>query len=65
MRNKLAVFGLVIACAVVAVAGFANLLSLTQHAQAVPDATITISPSELHQKLDVNSLPSQDIADPV
>ena len=65
MRSKLAVLGLVIACAVVAIAGFANLLSLTQHAQAVPDATITISPSELHQKLDLNSLPNQEITDPV
>jgi len=65
MRSKLAAFGLVITCAVAAVAGFANLLSLARHAQAVPDVTITISPSELHQKLDLNSLPSQEITDPV
>lgn len=65
MRSKLAVLGLIIACAAAAISGFANTPFFTRHAQAVPEATRGISPSELHQRMDAKSLPVQEIADPI
>ncbi|HEX7232398.1 MAG TPA: hypothetical protein VF452_18545 [Candidatus Binatia bacterium] len=65
MRSKLAVLGLVIVCGAAAILGFANVFSFTRHAQAVPETVLGISPSTLHQQVDVKSLPTQLIADPI
>ena len=65
MRSKLAVLGLVIVCGAAAILGFANVLPFTRHAQAVPETVLGISPSTLHQQVDVKSLPTQLIADPI
>lgn len=66
MRSKLAVLGLVIiVCGAAAILGLANVLPFTGHAQAVPETALGVSPSALHQQVDVKSLPTQLIADPI
>lgn len=65
MRSKLAVPGLIIVCAATAILGLANVVSFPRHTQAVPEKALGISPSTLHQQLDVKSLPTQLIADPI
>ena len=65
MRSKLAVLGLMIVCAATAILGLANVSSFTRHAQAVPEKAQGISPSALHEQIDVKNLPTQLIADPI
>lgn len=65
MRNKLAALSLIVMCGAAAILGLANVLSFTRHAQAVPETVLGISPSTLHQQIDVNSLPTQLVADPI
>ena len=65
VRSKLAALGLIIVCGAAAILGFANVLSFPRHAQAVPETVLGISPSTLHQQVDVKSLPTQLIADPI
>jgi len=65
MRSKLAAFGLVFACAAAAIAGLANVLPFTRHAQAVSETASGISPADLHRQVDMKSLPTQNITDPI
>ncbi|HET7805650.1 MAG TPA: hypothetical protein VFL53_15515 [Pseudolabrys sp.] len=65
MQSKLAILGLIIIACAAAISGLANSLYFTRHAQAVSEEIRGLSPTELHQQLDVKSLPTQEIADPI
>lgn len=63
MRRNLAGLGLIVVVAVAAVAVWAKSPAFTNQAQAITGATQGISPDELQQRIDIKSLPVQEIAD--
>jgi hypothetical protein len=63
MRRNLAGLGLIVVVAVAAVAVWAKSPAFTNQAQAIAGATQGISPDELQKRIDIKSLPIQEIAD--
>jgi hypothetical protein len=63
--RKIAIFGFVMAIAAVSVVIWTKSPDFTKPAQAIPAATIGISPHELHLQVDVKGMPVLEIANPI
>jgi hypothetical protein len=61
--RKIASFGLAIGFAAAAVAVWAKPSSVTSQGQPIAEATISISPHEMHLQADLTNLPDQTVAD--
>ena len=65
MQTKFASLGLIVVCAVLALAAWVTSVGSFGQAEAITGAPQSISVIELQQSIDTKSLPIQQIADPI